>query len=126
MEFSMARRNTDQFSGWGAVCQADRSRKTGKKRCRIVHLRPFVEALLATLHNMLPILLTNALFQGLVLALGIGVASVLRSRNALVDGFGMIVLAMLCSGISVLAIAILSDPMRRNGQDRTTTERSEA
>ena len=75
---------------------------------------------------MLPILLTNALFQGLVLALGIGVASVLRSRNALVDGFGMIVLAMLCSGITVLTIAILSDPMRRNGQDRTTTERSEA
>lgn len=69
---------------------------------------------------------TSVVSVPIIAAYGVAVAEALPGRSGLTDGFGMIVLAMLCSGISVLAIAILSDPMRRNGQDRTTTERSEA
>lgn len=63
----------------------------------MVHLRPFVEALLATLRDMLPILLTIALFQGLVLGiwpenlpgLAAGLAAVLIGLTLLVRGLEM-------------------------------------
>ena len=42
-----------------------------------------------------------------MLALGIGMASVLRSRNALVDGFGMVVLASLTPMLFFLASAFV-------------------
>jgi len=53
---------------------------------------------------------TSAINIPLMLALGIGLASVLRSRNALVDGFGMVVLASLLPMLLFLAAAILLAP----------------
>lgn len=42
----------------------------------------------------------------LMLALGIGLASVLRSRSALVDGFGIVVLASLAPMLMFIAVAL--------------------
>lgn len=53
---------------------------------------------------------TSAINIPLMLALGIGLASVLRSRNALVDGFGMVVLASLTPMLLFLAAAFLLVP----------------
>lgn len=53
---------------------------------------------------------TSAINIPLMLALGIGLASVLRSRNALVDGFGMVVLASLAPMLLFLAAAFLLVP----------------
>ncbi len=50
---------------------------------------------------------TSAINIPLMLALGIGLAGVLRSRNALVDGFGMVVLASLAPMLLFLAAAFL-------------------
>jgi hypothetical protein len=43
----------------------------------------------------------------LMLALGIGLASVLRSRSALVDGFGIVVLASLAPMLMFIAVALI-------------------
>jgi hypothetical protein len=53
---------------------------------------------------------TSAINIPLMLALGIGLGSVLRSRNALVDGFGMVVLASLTPMLGFLATAFLLVP----------------
>jgi hypothetical protein len=53
---------------------------------------------------------TSAINIPLMLALGIGLASALRSRNALVDGFGMVVLASLTPMMLFLATAFLLVP----------------
>lgn len=58
----------------------------------------------------------------LMLALGIGLGTVLRSRNTLVNGFGMIVLAMIGSAVWVLAAATLDDRLRRRPPDKTRDE----
>ena len=50
---------------------------------------------------------TSAINIPLMLALGIGLAGVLRSRNPLVDGFGMVVLASLAPMLLFLAVAFL-------------------
>jgi hypothetical protein len=50
---------------------------------------------------------TSAINIPLMLALGIGLAGVLRSRNPLVDGFGMAVLASLAPMLLFLAAAFL-------------------
>ena len=50
---------------------------------------------------------TSVINIPLMLALGIGMASVLRSRNALVDGFGMVVLASLTPMLFFLASAFV-------------------
>ena len=50
---------------------------------------------------------TSAINIPLMLALGIGLAGVLRSRNPLVDGFGMVVLASLAPMLLFLAAAFL-------------------
>lgn len=46
----------------------------------------------------------------LMMALGIGLAAVLRSRSALVDGFGMVVLASLAPMLVFLAVAFVLVP----------------
>ena len=46
----------------------------------------------------------------LMLALGIGVASMLRGRNALVDGFGIVALASLMPTVLFLVVALLLAP----------------
>ena len=48
---------------------------------------------------------TSAINIPLMLALGIGLAGVLRSRNPLTDGFGMVVLASLAPMLAFLAVA---------------------
>lgn len=53
---------------------------------------------------------TSAINIPLMLALGIGLGAVLRSRNALVDGFGMVVLASLTPMLGFLATAFLLVP----------------
>lgn len=53
---------------------------------------------------------TSVINIPLMLALGIGLAAVLRSRNALVDGFGMVVLASLAPMLLFLAAAFLLVP----------------
>ncbi|MGY6412008.1 MAG: DUF1538 family protein [Alkalilacustris sp.] len=50
---------------------------------------------------------TSAINIPLMLALGIGLAAVLRSRNPLVDGFGMVVLASLAPMLLFFAAAFL-------------------
>jgi hypothetical protein len=53
---------------------------------------------------------TSAINIPLMLALGIGLAAVLRSRNPLMDGFGMVVLASLTPMLLFLAAAFLLVP----------------
>ena len=53
---------------------------------------------------------TSAINIPLMLALGIGLGAVLRSRNALVDGFGMVVLASLAPMLGFLATAFVLVP----------------
>jgi len=53
---------------------------------------------------------TSAINIPLMLALGIGLGGVLRSRNALVDGFGIVVLASLTPMLGFLATAFLLVP----------------
>ena len=53
---------------------------------------------------------TSAINIPLMLALGIGLAGVLRSRNALVDGFGMVVLASLVPMLLFLMAAFVLVP----------------
>jgi hypothetical protein len=53
---------------------------------------------------------TSAINIPLMLALGIGLAGVLRSRNPLMDGFGMVVLASLAPMMLFLAAAFLLVP----------------
>jgi hypothetical protein len=53
---------------------------------------------------------TSAINIPLMMALGIGLAGVLRSRNTLVDGFGMVVLASLAPMLLFLAAAFLLVP----------------
>jgi len=53
---------------------------------------------------------TSAINIPLMMALGIGLASVLRSRSALVDGFGMVVLASLTPMLTFLIAAFLLVP----------------
>lgn len=51
---------------------------------------------------------TSVINIPLMMALGIGLASVLRSRDALMDGFGMVVLASLAPMLAFLVAAFLS------------------
>jgi len=53
---------------------------------------------------------TSAINIPLILALGIGLASSLRSRNALMDGFGMVIMASLTPMLLFLAVAFLLVP----------------
>ncbi len=50
---------------------------------------------------------------------GVAVADTLPGRSGLVDGFGMIVLAMIGSAVSVLAAATVDDRLRRRTADGT-------
>ncbi len=59
----------------------------------------------------------------IIAAYGVAVAETLPGRSGLADGFGMIVLAMICSGISVLAAAILTEIIRRRASVARDTER---
>lgn len=56
---------------------------------------------------------TSVVTVPIITAYGVTVADTLPDRSGLADGFGMIVLAMICSGISVLAIATLAERIRR-------------
>jgi hypothetical protein len=60
---------------------------------------------------------TSVVTVPMITAYGLAVAEALPGRSALADGFGLIVLAMICSGISVLATSILTTPAHR-GQGR--------
>jgi len=56
---------------------------------------------------------TSVVTVPIIAAYGVAVADTLPGRSALADGFGMIVLAMVGSAVSVLAAATLDDRLRR-------------
>ncbi|MCC5975652.1 MAG: DUF1538 family protein, partial [Rubellimicrobium sp.] len=58
----------------------------------------------------------------IIAAYGVAVADTLPGRSALADGFGMIVLAMIGSAVSVLAVATLDDRLRRRPPDKSRDE----
>ena len=66
---------------------------------------------------------TSVVTVPIIAAYGVAVAETLPGRSGLADGFGMIVLAMICSGISVLAAAILTEIIRRRASVARDTER---
>jgi hypothetical protein len=66
---------------------------------------------------------TSVVTVPIIAAYGVAVAETLPGRSGLADGFGMIVLAMICSGISVLAAAILTEIIRRRASIARDTER---
>lgn len=62
---------------------------------------------------------TSTVTVPLVTALGLGLASTIPGRSALLDGFGLIAFACLCPIISVMAYAQLSQwRSRRNGKEK--------
>jgi len=56
---------------------------------------------------------TSVVTVPIIAAFGVAVADTLHDRSALADGFGMIMLAMVGSAVSVLATATLDDRLRR-------------
>jgi hypothetical protein len=62
---------------------------------------------------------TSVVTVPIIAAYGVAVADTLPGRSALADGFGMIVLAMIGSAVSVLAAATLDDRLRRRPPDNT-------
>jgi len=66
---------------------------------------------------------TSVVTVPIIAAYGVAVADTLPGRSGLADGFGMIVLAMICSGISVLSAAIVNEHIRRRGHHAQDTER---
>lgn len=65
---------------------------------------------------------TSVVTVPIIAAYGVAVADTLPGRSALADGFGMIVLAMIGSAVSVLAAATLDDRLRRRPPENTTVE----
>jgi len=65
---------------------------------------------------------TSVVTVPIIAAYGVAVADTLPGRSALADGFGMIVLAMIGSAVSVLAAATLDDRLRRSSPDKTKDE----
>jgi hypothetical protein len=65
---------------------------------------------------------TSVVTVPIIAAYGVAVADTLPGRSALTDGFGMIVLAMIGSAVSVLAAATLDDRLRRRAPDTTKDE----
>jgi hypothetical protein len=59
----------------------------------------------------------------IIAACGVAVAYDLPGRSGLADGFGMIVLAKVCSGISVLSATTMTERMRRRPPDDLHDER---
>ena len=68
---------------------------------------------------------TSVITVPIIAAYGVAVADTLPGRSGLADGFGMIVMAMICSGISVLSAAILTERMRRRAPDARDNERTD-
>ena len=67
---------------------------------------------------------TSTVTVPLVTALGLGLATTIPGRSALLDGFGLIAFASLCPIISVMAYAQLSEWRgRKNGNENKSTER---
>lgn len=66
---------------------------------------------------------TSVVTVPVIAAYGVAVADTLPGRSGLADGFGMIVLAMICSAISVLSAAIVNEHIRRRGHHAQDTER---
>lgn len=66
---------------------------------------------------------TSVVTVPIIAAYGVAVADTLPGRSGLADGFGMIVLAMICSAISVLSAAIVNEHIRRRGHHAQDTER---
>lgn len=63
---------------------------------------------------------TSTVTVPLVTALGLGLASTIPGRSALLDGFGLIAFASLCPIISVMAYAQLSEWYnKRNGKEKS-------
>ncbi|MBS3979743.1 MAG: DUF1538 family protein [Rhodobacteraceae bacterium] len=67
---------------------------------------------------------TSVVTVPIITAYGVAVADTLPGRSGLADGFGMIVLAMIFSGISVLSAAIMTERMRRRASDARENKRS--
>lgn len=65
---------------------------------------------------------TSVVTVPIIAAFGVAVADTLPGRSALADGFGMIVLAMIGSAVSVLAAATLDDRLRRRPPDNMKDE----
>jgi len=65
---------------------------------------------------------TSVVTVPIIAAYGVAVADTLPGRSALADGFGMIVLAMIGSAVSVLAAATLDDRLRRRPHDNSRDE----
>jgi len=65
---------------------------------------------------------TSVVTVPIIAAYGVAVADTLPGRSALADGFGMIVLAMIGSAVSVLAAATLDDRLRRRPPDNSKDE----
>lgn len=68
---------------------------------------------------------TSTVTVPLVAALGLGLASTVPGRSALLDGFGLIALASLFPMMTVMAYAQLSDRARRRAEKRQTTKAKE-
>ena len=66
---------------------------------------------------------TSVVTVPIIAAYGVAVAETLPGRSGLADGFGLIVLAMICSGISVLSAAIMTEHIRRRAADARDDER---
>ena len=65
---------------------------------------------------------TSVVTIPIIAAFGVAGADTLPGRSALVNGFGMIVLAMIGSAVWVLAAATLDDRLRRRPPDKTRDE----
>ena len=69
---------------------------------------------------------TSTVTVPLVTALGLGLATTIPGRSALLDGFGLIAFASLCPIISVMAYAQLSEwKGRRNGNEKSIIDKKE-
>lgn len=67
---------------------------------------------------------TSTVTVPLVTALGLGLATTIPGRSALLDGFGLIAFASLCPIISVMTYAQLSEWRgRRNGHEKSNGEK---
>lgn len=66
---------------------------------------------------------TSVVTVPIIAAYGVAVADTLPGRSALADGFGMIVLAMICSGVSVLSAAIVTERILRRAPGARDNER---
>jgi len=60
---------------------------------------------------------TSVVTVPIIAAYGVAVADTLPGRSGLTDGFGMIVLAMIGSAVSVLTAATLDDRLRRRAPE---------